>query len=100
MFSMNLRDRIPSEELGRKSGVEDVIETTALPKWIWVRYLARVQDSRWIKRIMEWGHRGRKGVRNDRLPDGRIITKCSREMDARGSNWRRSGTPISGIEHD
>lgn len=46
MQGLTLRDRIPSEEIRRRTKVMDVVERVTSLKWNWADYVARMQDGR------------------------------------------------------
>lgn len=67
MLGVSLRDHIRNEELRRRTGVTDVVLHVAKLKWKWAGHVARMQDGRWTKRLLEWRPRSNRRYR-DRPP--------------------------------
>ena len=63
MLGISLRDRMTNAWIREKTKVTDVAKKVASLKWNWAGHIARCQDSRWTKKILEWRPwTGRRGV--------------------------------------
>jgi hypothetical protein len=54
MLGISLRDRKRNEWIRRKTGVTDVIRKIKSLKWEWAGHIARMEDERWTKRVLNW----------------------------------------------
>ena len=54
MLKITLRDRKTNEWIRKKTGLTDVISTVAKKKWRWAGHIARMEHSRWTRRLLEW----------------------------------------------
>jgi hypothetical protein len=81
MLNVSLRDHITNRQIRQRSGVQDVIERTTRLKWNWAGHLARTQDGRWTRRIMEWRPRNYKRSR------GRPPTRWTDDIKRVAGNW-------------
>lgn len=61
MLKISLRDRQTNTWIRGKTKVEDVIERALRQKWRWAGHVARLEDNRWTKVVVEW--RPRQGKR-------------------------------------
>lgn len=82
MLGLTLRDHITNDELRRRTRVIDAVERIAILKWNWAGHIARVQDNRWTKRIIEW--RPRQDAYRNR---GRPPTRWSDDIKRVHTNW-------------
>ena len=83
MCRVSLMDRIPAEEIRRRTGVKDIIETIYDAKRRWAGYIARLKDNRWTARVTDWYPRGVK------RPAGRPPTRWSDPLTKMfGQRWR------------
>ncbi|XP_048521724.1 uncharacterized protein LOC125504177 [Dendroctonus ponderosae] len=57
MLGLIVRDRIPNRTIRYNTGVRDAVETILRMKWNWAGHVARVADSRWIRKISQWRSR-------------------------------------------
>lgn len=63
MLSISIRDRVPNEEIRRRTRVDDVMERVARSKWQWAGHLARKDPNKCTKKILQWRPRTfRRGV--------------------------------------
>jgi len=60
MLGVNLRDHIQNEEIRKRIKVDDVKEHIARQKWRWVGHVARQDNDRWTRRIVQWRPRQHK----------------------------------------
>ena len=67
MLGWILKDRVRNDEIRRRTGVDDFIESIANQKWRWAGHIVRMEDGRWTKKLPEWRPREDKRSR-DRLP--------------------------------
>ena len=84
MLGITLRDKIRNTEIRRKTNIRDIVEEVAKMKWRWAGHVARYDDNRWTRRILEW--RPRETVRSVGRPQKRW------EDDIRvvaGKQWMR-----------
>lgn len=82
MLGLTLRDHITNDELRRRTRVIDAVERIAILKWNWAGHIARVQDNRWTRRIVEW--RPRQDAYRNR---GRPPTRWSDDIKRVHTNW-------------
>lgn len=82
MLGLSLRDHITNTELRRRTGVTDAVEQIAKLKWNWAGHIARLQDNRWTKRMIEW--RPRQDAFRNR---GRPPTRWSDDIKRIHTNW-------------
>lgn len=68
MLEISLRGRFRNEEI-RKRTVDDVLERITRANWRWAGHIARSNDGRWTRRILEWQPRADKRGPG-RPPDG------------------------------
>ena len=54
MLGISLRDKMTNEWIRQQTRVTDVMERIALLKWNWAGHIARMNDDRWTKTIMQW----------------------------------------------
>ena len=84
MLGVSLRDRIRNDEIRRRTKVEDIIECITKSKWRWAGHIARLQDGRWTKRILEWR------PRMDRRSRGRPPTRWTDDLKRICTNWMQT----------
>lgn len=82
MLGLTLRDHITNIELRRRIKLVDAVERIAILKWNWAGHIARIQDNRWTKRIIEW--RPRQDAYRNR---GRPPTRWSDDIRRIHTNW-------------
>jgi hypothetical protein len=54
MLRISLRDKKRNEWIRRKTGMTDVVHRIKSLKWQWAGHIARMEDERWTKRILNW----------------------------------------------
>jgi len=54
MLGISLRDKKRNEWIRRKTGVTDVIHRIRSLKWQWAGHIARMDDKRWTKCVLDW----------------------------------------------
>ena len=69
MLNITMRDKIPNEVIGSKTGVENIIERVRGMRGHWAGHVARISNTRWVKITSEWTSRELKLVRG--RPKGR-----------------------------
>ena len=82
ILSITLRDRIPNDEIRRRTRVTDVVERVAHLKWSWAGHIARMSGERWTKRIIEWRLR-QETIR----ARGRPPTRWTYDLKRITTNW-------------
>ena len=82
MLGISLRDRKCNEWIRSKTGVTDVIATIARRKWKWAGHIARLEKSRWTRRVLEW--RPRPNTRPRGRPPRRWVDDIRRHA---GHDW-------------
>lgn len=60
MLGITLRDRKTNEWIRDKTKVKDVMAIIARKKWTWAGHIARMHESRWTRRVLEWRPRADK----------------------------------------
>ncbi|KAI5638478.1 hypothetical protein NE865_08944 [Phthorimaea operculella] len=63
MLGISLRDRKRNEWIRSKTKVRDVMELIARKKWSWAGHIARMEKSRWARRVLEWRPRANTRAR-------------------------------------
>ncbi|XP_062528975.1 citron rho-interacting kinase isoform X4 [Bombyx mori] len=82
MLGISLRDRIRNEEIRRRTKVADIARRISELKWQWAGHIARREDGRWGRKILEW--RPRTGKRSV----GRPPTRWTDDLvKSAGSRW-------------
>ena len=69
MLGITLRERKRTTWIREQTKVRDIIEIIKEQKWRWAGHIARREDDRWSKRLVEWIPRGHK--RSRKRPDRR-----------------------------
>lgn len=82
MLGISLRDKIPNDEIRRRTKVKDIIEKITELKWQWAGHVARQKDERWQTRIVKW--RPRETKRNRGRPPLRWMDDIRKIA---GGNW-------------
>ena len=54
MLRITIRDRKNSAWIREQTKIKDIIQFTRQQKWRWAGHIARREDNRWNKRLMEW----------------------------------------------
>lgn len=54
MLGISLRDRVRNEIIRQKTKVTDIIERAAHLKWQWAGHVARQNNSKWTKKLIQW----------------------------------------------
>ena len=49
-----MRDRHRSTWIRAETGVKDIVHVLLKKKWSWAGHIARMNDNRWTKRIIDW----------------------------------------------
>jgi hypothetical protein len=85
MLRISLRDRIMNEEIRQITKVTDVIDRAERLKWDYAGHVARRNDGRWNRKILQWrpwaGQRSR----------GRPITRWYDDLKrTAGLHWVRT----------
>ena len=57
----------------QKTGVKEIIEKVKEAKWRWAGHVARMNDNRWTRRLMDWQPRMGKEEEADRKQGGEMI---------------------------
>lgn len=84
MLGISLRDHIRNSEIRKRSRVTDVMRTISELKWNWAGHIARQQEDRWTKRIVNW--RPRMTAR----PVGRPPRRWTDDIkEVAGMTWRQ-----------
>ena len=84
MLGVSLKDRKRNEWIRKMTKVTDVIERVKKLKWQWAGHIARREDGRWTREILDWYPRGVK--RPQKRPRGRWIDEIRRMC---GVAWMR-----------
>lgn len=84
MLGVSLRDKIRNTELRRRTKVRDIVEEVAKMKWRWAGHIARYDDNRWTRRVLEWKPRETK--RNLGRPQKRWVDDI---RAVAGRQWMR-----------
>ncbi|KAM3964822.1 activating signal cointegrator 1 complex subunit 1 [Aphomia sociella] len=82
MIGITLRDRRRNEWILNKTRVKDVMAVIAKKKWTWARHIARMDESRWTRRVLEW--RPRAATRGRGRPPQRWVDDIRRHG---GRDW-------------
>lgn len=82
MLGLSLRDKVPNIEVRDRTKVMDAIEKITTLKWNWAGHIARLNDDRWTKKIIEW--RPRHDAFRSR---GRPPTRWHDDLRRIHSNW-------------
>lgn len=85
MLGISLRDHIPNNEIRRRSGAADAVERITALKWNWAGHIARFDDDRWTRRILEWRPRS-EAFRNR----GRPPTRWTDDLKRVSTNWMQA----------
>lgn len=85
MLGFTRRDRKRNDWIRKKSGFKDIVKEILKRKWKWAGHIARSQDGRWTKEIMNWYPWGkRRKVGAPKLKwDGEMRKICG------GVTWQR-----------
>ncbi|KAJ2938424.1 hypothetical protein O0L34_g12865 [Tuta absoluta] len=84
MLGIKLQDRVRNEEIRRRTRVVDVGKRITKLKWAWAGHLARRDDGRWTKAVMEWRPRITK------RPVGRPPARWTDDLATiAGKQWMR-----------
>ncbi|CAH1234661.1 unnamed protein product, partial [Diabrotica balteata] len=78
---LTLKDRVRNEEKRRRTGVDDIILRINKQKWRWAGHVARMEDGRLTKRLLEWRPRADKRSRC------RPPTRWTDELRKIETNW-------------
>ena len=54
MLHISLRDKVKCTTIRQLTGVADILITIKQSKWRWAGHVARRNDNRWTKRMLEW----------------------------------------------
>ena len=54
MLGITIEDKIRNTEIRRRICVLDAVKRIATAKWNWAGHIARREDDRWTKKILEW----------------------------------------------
>ena len=54
MLNISLRDKVRCSTIRHKTGVADILRKIKQSKWRWAGHVARRNDNRWTKRLLEW----------------------------------------------
>lgn len=84
MLGINLRDRKKNQWIRGQTKVNDVIDTIASMKWSWAGHVARMENDRWTKRLIQWRPRANKRLQG--RPPTRWVDDIRRFT---GRNWIR-----------
>jgi hypothetical protein len=84
MVGVTLRNRKTNEWLRGATKVTDIVESYRKRKWNWGQRIAKMDEERWTRRVVEWqprmGHRGR----------GRPVRRWRDDFkNIAGTNWFR-----------
>lgn len=82
MMGISLRDRKTNEWIRSITKVEDVVEKILKQKWRWAGHVARLEDDRWTKMVVQW--RPRLGKRTRGRPPMRWTDDIKRVANY---NW-------------
>ena len=81
MIGLTLNDRIRNDEIRRQTGVDDIFERIAKQTWRWAGHIARMEDGRWTKKLLEWR------PREDKRSRGRPPTRWTDDIKRISTNW-------------
>ena len=84
MLGITLRDKKRTTWIREQTKVRDIIEIIKEQKWRWAGHIARREDDRWTKRLVEWIPRGHK--RSRKRPDKRWRDEI---VEFAGKTWHR-----------
>ncbi|PZC75698.1 hypothetical protein B5X24_HaOG205730 [Helicoverpa armigera] len=84
MLGITLRDRKRNDWIRSKTKLTDVMEIIAKRKWTWAGHIARMDASRWTRRVLEWRPRANKRERG--RPPQRWVDDIRRHG---GHDWMR-----------
>ena len=87
MFGLELQDKIPCSEIGKRTNIIDIIECTLKQKWRWAGNIARMKDNKWTKRRHRVATKEREEIRG--RPSRRWQDYIAREE---GITWNRKTT--------
>ena len=82
MLGITIGDKIRNTEIRRRTGVLDAVKRIATAKWNWAGHIARREDGRWTKKILEW--RPRHEAYRSR---GRPPTRWTDDIKRITTNW-------------
>lgn len=86
-----MRNRKRNEWIRHKTGMTDVIHRVKSTKWHWGGHIARIEDERWTKRVLDWEpYQHKRPV--ERPPerwDSDIERFLIREQHTRNQNWQQ-----------
>lgn len=85
MLGISLRDRVRSETIRQRTKITDIIERAAQLKWQWAGHVARQNDSRWTKKLIQW--RPRETRRSIGRPPKRWLDDVKRTA---GTHWQQT----------
>jgi len=54
MLQISLRDKVRCTDIRHQTGVTDILTKIKQLKWRWAGHVARRNDNRWTKRLLEW----------------------------------------------
>ena len=54
MCDVKVKDRVPSEELREKLGIDDIISVPQQNRLLWYGHVLRKEDNDWVKKCMEY----------------------------------------------
>jgi len=96
MLGVSLRNHIQIEEIRKRTKVDDVIEHIARQKWRWVEHVARQDNDRYSRRIVQWRprqHKRRAGRPQKRWIDDikEIEGRKWHQMAINRSEWNQQG---------
>jgi hypothetical protein len=76
VLGINPKDRMRSEELRRRSGIEDAAKAAIRQKWRWGGHVARMDHERWAYATTVWDPRiGRRNRGNHDVDGARNLEK-------------------------
>ena len=81
-MGITIGDKIRITEIRRRTGVLDAVKRIATAKWNWAGHIARREDCRWTKKILEWRPR-HEAYRSRRRPQ----TRWTDDIKRITTNW-------------
>jgi len=81
MLRIKLSDRVRNIDIRKRTKVEDIITRIAKLKWQYAGHVARPNDDRWTRRLLEWR------PRNYKRSAGRPPTRWQDDIKKIESQW-------------
>jgi len=54
MYGVNVKDRVPSQELRERLGIDDIVSVLQQKRLRWYGHVLQTEDNDWVKKCMEY----------------------------------------------